>query len=123
MRSRLFGDGFNITPYSDEGQTIPDNGFAEWDYDILPIKSGNLTLTLAVAIRYKLSGSDEITDLPVLTRQIEVQVNRWWTTTHFIGDNWQYFLGGIGTVILAIGGYLGKRWWERKDNNHHSENS
>jgi len=123
MRARLFGEGFEITTRSDEAQTIPDNHFAEWDYDVLPTKAGKLTLTLAVAIRYKLPGSDEITDLPVLTRQIAVEVNRWWTIKRFIADNWQYFLGGIGTVFLGIVGYLLKRWWERGDKNQHNENS
>jgi hypothetical protein len=124
MSARLYGDGFDVTTHSDQGQVVPDNQFAEWDYDITPMRSGTLTLTLVVAIRYKLLGSEETTDLPALTREITVQVNRWWTVQRFAAENWQYLLSGIGAVILGIGGYLLKRWWERGDkNNQHGENS
>lgn len=112
MRASLYGDGFDVSSRSDAPQTVPDNGFAEWIFDVLPVGSGNLTLTLAVTIRYKIPGNpDETTDLPVLTRQIAVTVDRWWTLRQFIAVNWQYFLSGIGVVVLGIGGFLLKRWW------------
>jgi len=116
MRTRLYGDGFDVTNRSDDSQAVPDNGFAEWIYDILPVGSGPLTLTLAVAIHYKIPGSnDEFTDLPVLTRQIAVKVDLWWTTKRFVAGNWQYFLSGIAAGAAGIIGYLLKRWWERND--------
>lgn len=114
MRARLFGEGFEITTHSDESQAVADNDFAEWLYDVLPTKSGDRTLTLQIAIRYKLASSEEITNLPVLTRDISVQVNPWWTATTFVSTNWQWFFGGIGGLVVSIGGFFGKRWFEKR---------
>jgi hypothetical protein len=109
MRVRLFGDGFNVSTHSDEAQAIADNDLAEWLYDVLPIESGKKTLTLQIAVRFKLGSSEEITNLPVLTRAIEVQVNPWWSTKTFVADNWQWFFGGVGGILASIGGFFGKR--------------
>jgi hypothetical protein len=114
MRARLFGEGFTVTSHSDESQAVADNDFAEWLYDVLPRNSGDRTLTLQIAIRYKLFDSEEITNLPVLTRDISVQVNPWWTTTTLVADNWQWFFGGIGGLVISVGGFFGKRWFEKR---------
>jgi hypothetical protein len=75
MRARLFGNGFEVTSKSDENQVVPDNGFAEWVYDVTPLEAGTKTITLQISLRYKLPGSEETTNLPVKTRKILVQVN------------------------------------------------
>jgi len=113
MRVRLFGDGFKVSTHSDESQAVADNDFAEWLYDVLPTESGKKLLTLQIAIRFKLANSEEITNLPVLTRDIAVQVNPWWSTKTFVADNWQWFFGGIGGILVSIGGFFGKRWFAR----------
>jgi len=113
MRVRLYGDGFQVTPRSDENQAVPETGFAEWIFDVLPEAGGSMMLTLAVAVRFKLPGSDEVTDLPVLTRDITVQVDAWWRAKQLFAANWQWFLGGIGSVLVALAGYFGRRWLER----------
>jgi hypothetical protein len=114
MRARLFGEGFKVTTHSDESQAVADIDFAEWLYDVLPTHSGDRTLTLQIAIRYKLANTEEITNLPVLTRDISVQVNPWWTATTFVSDNWQWFFGGIGGLVVSVSGFFGKRWFEKR---------
>jgi hypothetical protein len=114
MRVRLFGEAFEVKTHSDEAQAVADNDFAEWLYDVLPTKSGDRTLTLQIAIRYKLPSSEEITNLPVLTRDISVEVNPWWTVSTFLSDNWQWFFGGVGGLVLSVGGFFGKRWFEKR---------
>ena len=63
-----------------------------------------------MAVRFKLPGSDEVTDLPVLTRSIAVQVDDWWRAKEIFAENWQWFLGGIGSVLVGVVVFFGKRW-------------
>ena len=114
MRARLYGNGFVVSSKSDEGQVIPDNGFAEWVYDVTPLEAGTKSITLQISLRYKLPGSEELTNLPVMTRDISVQVNPWWTAKNFMASNWQWFLGGLGSLMMTIGGFFGKRWLEAR---------
>ena len=114
MSARLFGDGFDITSHSDKGQVILDKHFAEWNFELLPLEPGKKTLHLQIAIRFKLQNDEETTDLPVLNREITVQVNRWWAVRHFATNNWQWFLGGFGTLLMGVGGYFGRRWFDQK---------
>jgi hypothetical protein len=109
MRVRLFGDGFKVTTHSDENQAVPEQLFAEWLFTVIPQSAGDRTLDLQVAVRFKLPNSEEVTELPVLTREIAVQVNTWWSVKQFISENWKWFLSGIGGVVVAVGGYFGKR--------------
>ena len=40
MRVKLSGDDFEIKALNEEGQIVPDDGFTEWAWDVLPLKSG-----------------------------------------------------------------------------------
>ena len=109
---RVPGDGFKVTTHSDENQAVPEQLFAEWLFTVVPQSAGARILDLLVAVRFKLPNSEEVTELPVLTRKIAVEVNTWWSTKQFISENWKWFLTGIGGVIVAVAGYFGKRWIE-----------
>jgi len=116
MRVELFADnGFEIKARGTADQAVPPSGFAEWLFDVLPVSGGQRTLTLRVAARYKLPSGEEIRYLPVLTRDIAVEVDYWWQTRQLVSNNWQYFLSGWSVVLLGVGGYFGKRFIERDD--------
>jgi len=115
MRVNLFGSGFTVTARSNSDQFVPATGFAEWLFDVLPVSGGEQTLTLQVAVRYKLPGGEEVTYQPVLTRDIAVEVDYWWQLSQFVSDNWQYFASGAGGLVLAVGGFFGKRWFDARD--------
>ena len=112
VRVRLFGDEFEVTTHSDENQAVPEQQFAEWLFTVKPLSAGKRALDLQVAVRFKLPNSEEVTELPVLSREIAVEVNTWWSLKQFVLENWKWFLGGIGSVVVAVGGYFGKRWIE-----------
>jgi hypothetical protein len=114
MRVRLFGSGFEVMTKSDENQAVPEDHFAEWLFDVLPLEAGPEKLELQVAVRFKLPKSEEVTELPVLSREISVQVNYWWDIQRFLSKNWKWFFSGIGAVVVGVVGYLGKRWIERR---------
>lgn len=115
MSAQLYGDDFEISSRSDKGQVIPDNGFAEWTFDVIALEAGKKSLTLQVSVRYKIGGGEETTNLPVLTKDIAVQVNHWWKAKRFMSSNWQWFAGVFGTLFSGIGGFLSKRWFDRRD--------
>lgn len=114
MRVRLTGRAFDISPDTDQDRAIPPGGVGEWVFNVTPLEAGEQALDLHVFIRVKLSGADEIISQPVLRREIAVEVNYWWDITALWRENWKWFLGGLGSVITAIGGYLLKRWRERR---------
>lgn len=113
MRVRLAGDGFTVTTRSDENQAVPDRQFAEWLFDVLPVSAGNKVLNLQVSVRFKLPNSEEVTELPVLARNIAVEVNTWWNVEQSIAQNLKWLLGGVATVVASIIGYFAKRWFEK----------
>ena len=116
MAVELSGDGFQVTAKNDRNQVVPDDGFAEWRFDVLPVESGERNLDLKVSVRFKLPGeSDEAADLPVFTRKIAVAVDRGWMLARFVGNNLLWILSGLGAVVAGAAGYLIRRWLERRD--------
>ena len=49
-----------------------------------------------------------------MARKIAVRVNLAWSAKQFLISNWQWIFGELGTMFFGIGGFLGKRWFERK---------
>lgn len=109
MGVRLSGDNFNITPLSDEDQIVTGEGFTQWDWDVLPLKSGDQLLSFVVIVRMKIPNyGEERRDYPVFDRKIKVKVNPPYTIKKFIENYWQWILstiigsGIIGWVIKRI---------------------
>jgi hypothetical protein len=74
MRVRLLGEHFAITALSSEDQLVRDIGFTQWDFDVVPRRSGRRVLRLAVTLRLKREDTQELCDLPALEREIAVHV-------------------------------------------------
>lgn len=117
MRVQLDGgDAFRITPKEPQDRAIPPNGVGEWLFRVLPVKAGEKqVLRLNVYVRVQVPGREELISQPVLRREIAVEVNYWWDIAELWRENWKWFLGGLGTALAAVAGYLLKRWWERRD--------
>ena len=94
---------FMIEPESPEKQAVPDTGFAEWDYRVTPLKSGEQELDLGVGVRIKLQGSEEIRFYPVLQRQVHVHVNLPFSISEFLLSYWQWL---ATAVLIPIAAYL-----------------
>lgn len=111
MTTRLRGNNFQIDALSSEGQVVPDEDFAQWEWDVTPLKRGAQTLQLLVIIRIKLAATDEEPlDLPVLEREIKVRVAPWYSTHTFFTKNWRWIIAAILIPVLGIliKFYLGK---------------
>jgi hypothetical protein len=56
MAVTLKGDGFRITPYSDEEQGVTQGGITTWEFDIRALKRGSQRLVMCVSLRVPVPG-------------------------------------------------------------------
>lgn len=112
MKVQLAGETFDIKPLTHEEQVVSQKEFTEWNWDVMPKKSGKQLLTLVVTVRLKIPNyGEEKKAYPVFDRQIDVKVNPFYTVWAFIKSNWQFFVGPIFTGLM---GYYLKGWLETK---------
>nr|QNO48559.1 hypothetical protein JAJEHNPH_00018 [Methanosarcinales archaeon ANME-2c ERB4]QNO48934.1 hypothetical protein OEPDFBKK_00010 [Methanosarcinales archaeon ANME-2c ERB4] len=103
MKVHLTGDNFDIKPLSEVEQVVSDEGFTQWEYDVIPNKHGNQILQLKVTARIKIPDGEEQYSYPVLERDISVKVNPIYSITHFIEIHWQWIVGAIiGSGIFTL---------------------
>ena len=112
MSARLTGRAFDIIPLSEGDQLVLFDGFTQWEWDVVPLKSGRQTLLLSIDIRVKIPGQDEETmSLPVFERQIDVRISSVSSVKNFLGKNWQWIITTVisAGLIGAIGSIVRKR--------------
>ena len=110
MKVVLVGDqgAFHIEKFSSEEQTVAGKPFAQWEWDVTPLRSGNQTLHLQASASIYVPGRGEKpVDIPVIHKSIQVKVDRWYATKEFVGNNWQWLWTAL---IIPLGGWL----WQRK---------
>jgi hypothetical protein len=109
MKVRLTGNNFDIKSLSHEDQPVTGEGFTQWDWDVVPLKSGNQSLLLSVTVRIKIPNDGEETkDYPVFEREIKVKVNLIYSTKNFIKSYWQWIVSAI--IASGIIGWVIRKW-------------
>jgi hypothetical protein len=116
MKAKLVGDGFEVTPLSEEEQFVTDDTYTEWAWDVKPLQSGERKLNLTVTVKVIAEGLGErARDIPVITRTVVVEVDPVYTVTSFVGDNWQWLWTAILVPIAGWGWvYYSKKRAKRK---------
>jgi hypothetical protein len=90
--------------------TIPENGTAEWSWNVIPQSYGNLQLELQV---YAVNIDNGQKSFVATFRQtINASVNPGFVANSAI-RNWLSPLGITASVIAAFVLFLGKLWWDR----------
>lgn len=103
MRGELISDDFNITPLRPEVQMLRAKGFRSWVWDIKPLRTGDLTLTLLLSVVYE----GDTLDSESFDRNITVNVSPSYATSSWLSRNWDELLGALGvTAVGAISGIL-----------------
>jgi hypothetical protein len=106
MAVTLKGDGFQITAYSDEEQSVTQGGITTWEFDIRALKRGSQRLVMCVSLRIPVPGQPlEHKSIPVREAMIDVQVGAPALIAHFVSSNWQWFIGtaiAIAAVLVAV---------------------
>ena len=75
MAVTLKGDGFQITSYSDEEQSVTQDAITTWEFDIRALQQGQQLLIMCVSLRIPVPGQPlEHKSIPVREATIEVQV-------------------------------------------------
>ena len=106
MAASLRGDDFRIEALGNEEQIIEDNDFTQWDWKVVPLKSGNRKLWASITIQVKLENEQALKTLPVLEKEISVKINPVYSTTTFVVQYWQWL---IASAIIPIAGLLLKK--------------
>lgn len=111
MTVKLIGDktAFSIDEVTDARQTVAGKPFAQWEWNVTPLKSGNQKLTLtATATIYLDERGETPADYKTLEKPILVHVDRWYTTKQFVANNFQWLWA---VILVPLGGLL---WGLRK---------
>jgi hypothetical protein len=108
MKVRLVGEAFSIVAFSSEEQIVPAQGFTEWAWDVTPRQSGDRILSLIVTALVKATEAEGEKDLPIIERQIHVNVNPGSMFSSFFRNNrgWIY-----PAVLLPLVAALGRWLW------------
>jgi len=107
MTAALSGKDFDIDSLNHAEQQIPNNGFATWEWRVIPRSEGSQVLELLVSIRAKIPGDgEELQDYPVLRREVIVRVDRGYWIKNYLVNNWigllVAFFGGVFSIIALI---------------------
>ena len=103
MSAELLGDDtkFKISSLSSDYQVIEGDDYAEWEWRIMPLKSGKNYLKLLIRVKSKVD--DSYKDITIFDKKILVKPNIKYTLSNWISDYWQWISSSI--LIPAF------TWW------------
>jgi hypothetical protein len=105
MKVTLTGDrdAFLIQKIGDEEQVVAGKQYAQWEWHVTPLKSGDQNLTLTATATIFLQGRGE---KPVyfktLQKPILVRVDRWYASRQFLANNWQWLWAVVVVPLLGL---------------------
>lgn len=111
MKVTLTGDGnaFLIQTIGEEEQVVSGKPYAQWEWRVTPLQSGDQVLTLSATAKIYLEGRGEKSTQPTtLSKEILVKVDRWYSAQQFLANNWQWLWA---VVVVPAAGLL---WRLRK---------
>jgi hypothetical protein len=98
MKARLSGDGFEIMPLHEEEQIVAGDTYTEWAWNVKALKAGEHNLYLTITVKVIVDGfGEKARDIPVITRQVKVQVDPVGVTKGFISEHWEW----VWTALLV----------------------
>jgi hypothetical protein len=116
MKARLSGDGFEIMPLHEEEQIVAGDTYTEWAWNVKALKPGEHELNLTITVKVIVDGfGEKARDIPVITRQVKVQVDPVGVTKGFISEHWEW----VWTALLVpLAGWGWKVYRGRKGRNN-----
>jgi hypothetical protein len=103
MRGELLSEDFDITPLRPQDQLLRTKGFRSWVWDIKPLRTGDLTLTLLMSVVY----DGDTLEYESFDRNITVNVSPSYATSSWLSRNWDKIMSTLGvTAVGAISGIL-----------------
>jgi hypothetical protein len=102
----LRGDDFKVEALGNEEQIIEDNDFTQWDWKVMPLKSGNRKLWVIITIQVEIDNEQARKTLPILEKEIPVKINPIYASSTFFSQYWQWL---IASAIIPVVGLLLKK--------------
>jgi hypothetical protein len=102
MSASLSGDGekFKITAKSSEIQNIEEFGYTEWEWNVIPLKSGENELKLIIKVRIITEdGEKSFKDIVVFEKNILTKKNISYSIQNTISKYWQW---SLSTLIIPF---------------------
>jgi hypothetical protein len=111
MAVKVLGEPqFTVTPLSTEQQVVSSDVTA-WEFDVVPKQGGTQKLTIRITARIKMdNGTEETHDLPVVSKDVKVQVSWIYLVKTWFISNWQWLAG-----LLFSSGVLSWLFQRKKD--------
>lgn len=100
MKVELIGnpDVFDIRPMSSPVQSV-FGSYREWYWDVTPLTSGIHPLSIRATFIYQ---GQTLMDLPAFERRIKVAVNPVYSTSRWLGGNWDKLLAALGITVAGV---------------------
>lgn len=107
MSAQLLGDDsrFKISSLSSDFQDIDDNDYTEWEWRVMPLKSGKSYLKLLIRTKNKVD--DTYKDITIFDKKILVKPNLKYSVDGWLSDNWQYL---FSTLLIPLFTW----WWSNR---------
>ena len=102
---------FIIKSASTEVQNIEEKGYTEWEWRIIPLKSGENFLKLVVKVRIINESGDFYKDITVFDKNVEVKSNVVFSVKTWLSNYWQWL---ITTIIIPFIVWFYKKKSEEK---------
>ncbi len=115
MSASLSGDGenFKITAKSSEVQNIEEFGYTEWEWNVIPLKSGENELKLIIKVRIiSADGEKSFKDIVVFEKNILTKKNISYSIQNTISKYWQW---SLSTLIIPFFIWLYNRKKKKKE--------
>ena len=105
----LTGPDFKIlrVGHDDGRRTLATGTFAEWQWDVQPLHSGQKSLSLILYVR--LSDGGPPLDVKTFVEEIEVQVNPIYTASQWLKNHWSATGLTVPVIIAAVWAVIQRR--------------
>ncbi len=105
-------DNFKITSKSTETQNIENFGYTEWDWNVMPLKSGDHNLKLVIKVRITSDEGSFFKDIVVFEKQVPIKSNASYSISKAIDKYWQW---SLSTLIIPFFIWLYNRKKKKKE--------
>lgn len=96
MIVRLQGDNFKITPLDEEEQGVLDVGYTQWEFDVMPLSSGNQKLFVRAGIVYHVPNLGPTKKFfPVYEKEINIEISYGKRITAFMTQRWEFIVSSF----------------------------
>jgi len=104
MMVKLLGDDFDITAFDEEEQGVTDEGYTQWEFDVIPRSSGDHELFIKAGIVYYVPNLGSTKKyFPVYEKTITVHVSVWQQVAGFAHDRWEFI---VSSILIPVGVWL-----------------